>query len=301
MARVMLFILLLAGFAPLARGDEPPPTQQTEAQRNAEQKAAFAEAFQKGTRGPAEVTMRDQASLKVPAGMIYVPLPQAARVMRALGNEAGDTLVGLVFGERAPWVVVIRYMSEGYVKDDDAKDWNPDDLLKNLQEGTEEGNADRIARGFPAIEMIGWLQPPAYDAATHRLSWAALIRDKGTSDTDSQTVNYNTRALGREGFFSLNLLTGGTRLEADKPVALTLLGNLTYGAGKRYEDFNSSTDRVAGYGLAALLGVVAAKKIGLIALAGALVLKFAKVGAVAVAAVGYAIARIFRRRPKQSI
>ena len=298
MARVILLILLLAGFAPGARADDPAPLRQTEEQRTQERIAAVDEAFEKGTHGPAQVALRDLASLKVPSGMLFVPLPQAARVMRALGNAAGDSLVGLVLGDGAPWVVVIRYESEGYVKDDEAKDWNPDDLLKNLQESTEDGNLDRIARGFKAIEMTGWLQPPAYDSATHRLSWATLVRQKGDADAASQGVNYNTRALGREGYLSVNLLTNTARFEKEKPVAVALLGGLDYNSGKRYEDFDSSTDHVAEYGLAALLGVVVAKKLGLIALAGVFVLKFAKVGALALAGIGIALGRIFRRKPK---
>ena len=39
--------------------------------------------------------------------------------------------------------------------------------------------------------------------------------------------------------------------------------------GKRYTDFDSSTDKVAAYGLAALVAGVAAKKLGLLAIAGA--------------------------------
>ena len=42
-----------------------------------------------------------------------------------------------------------------------------------------------------------------------------------------------------------------------------LLADLDYNSGKRYEDFNASTDHIAEYGLAALIGGIAAKKLGL--------------------------------------
>ena len=70
------------------------------------------------------------------------------------------------------------------------------------------------------------------------------------------------------------------------PAARQLLSAVNFKEGKRYADFNSSTDKVAAYGLAALVAGVAAKKPGLLALAGAFILKFAKGFALGVAAAG---------------
>ena len=78
-----------------------------------------------------------------------------------------------------------------------------------------------------------------------------------------------------------------------------LLGDLAYNAGKRYADFSASTDRIAEYGLMALVGGVAAKKLGLFAIAIAFVLKFAKIIFVGAAAVlGAGVVRFFRRKPR---
>ena len=71
---------------------------------------------------------------------------------------------------------------------------------------------------------------------------------------------------------------------------------MDFKSGKRYGDFNSSTDKVAAYGLAALVAGVAAKKLGLLALFAATILKFAKVIAIAVAAFGAGIVRWFKSR-----
>ena len=95
------------------------------------------------------------------------------------------------------------------------------------------------------------------------------------------TVNYNTYALGREGFVSLNLLTDSDRLDVDKAKARDLLNHLEFVSGKRYADFDSKTDHVAEYGLAALVAGVAAKKLGLLALIGVAAAKFWKIGLLA--------------------
>lgn len=77
-----------------------------------------------------------------------------------------------------------------------------------------------------------------------------------------------------------------------------LLSNIRFNDGKRYADFNQSTDHVAEYGLAALIVGVGAKKLGLLALIGAFAVKFFKIGAVALLAGGAALKRFFGRKPK---
>jgi uncharacterized membrane-anchored protein len=195
--------------------------------------------------------------------------------------------------------VVTQFIKEGYIKDDDAKDWNADELLQNLKTGTEEANKDRVARGFPELEVLGWVEKPAYDSLTHRLVWSLRAKDKGDPDAAEAGVNYNTYALGRDGYFSLNLLTSTSRVNSDKGAAAELLAALSYDAGKRYEDFNASTDHIAEYGIAALIGGVVAKKLGLLAVLGLFAVKFAKVIAVGAIAFGAGIMKFFRRKPKR--
>jgi len=99
----------------------------------------------------------------------------------------------------AKWMTVVRYVDAGYIKDDDAKTWNADELLKNLKDGTEEQNEERRSRGIPEMEVVGWVQPPAYDGTTQRLAWSAATKGKNAQPGAGQGVNYNTYVLGREG------------------------------------------------------------------------------------------------------
>jgi uncharacterized membrane-anchored protein len=272
---------------------QPTPTAQAEMQ------AALEAANKAAVSGPKEIKLVDQALLKLPDGLVYIPPAEAGRLLAAMGNRVGDNLLGVVVSPAADanWFAVMRFYKSGYIKDDDAKDWKTDELLSNLKEGTEEGNKERRSRGISEIEVVGWVEAPKYDAATHRLVWSLESKEKGAPANTERGVNYNTYALGRDGYISMNLVTALKKIDAERPVAHTLLAALEYNGGKKYGDFNSATDHVAEFGLAALVGGVAAKKLGLFALAFAFLAKFAKVIGIAAIAIGALAVKFFRRKP----
>jgi len=277
-----------------------PATAQTQpsGEVQARIQAAWKAADKSAVAGPADVPLAGEAHLKIAPGEFFIPAEDANRIMAAMGNSVSPKRQGIIVGKGkdSSWLVDVDWVQEGYVKDGDAKDWKPDEMLQNLKEGTEQQNAERVAKGIPAMEITGWVQPPTYDAATHRLVWSLGGRDRGAPADAAQTINYNTYALGREGYFSLDLITGSDTIAADKRVATDLLANLSFEPGKRYEDFNGSTDKVAAYGLAALVGVVAAKKIGLIAMMGLFFVKAWKLLLIGFAAVAAGARRFFGRR-----
>jgi uncharacterized membrane-anchored protein len=261
---------------------------------------AAADAEAAARKGPGDVELAGQAVLRLPAGHLFVPQPQAGLLLNAMGNPGQDPrLQGLILPDGdADWFMTVRYEASGFVKDDDAREWNADDLLKSYRDGTEASNEERIKLGVPAIEIIGWAEKPAYDAAAHRLVWAMSSREKGAPAGAPQGVNYNTYALGREGYFSLNLVTGLAELPQHKGAAHKLLEALEYKEGKRYADFDAKTDHVAEYGLAALVVGVAAKKLGFFALAVAFFAKFAKFIVLGVALLGAAFVKFFGKRKR---
>ena len=267
--------LLMLGLPQALRAapDEAPAAAANPAQ------LAFQNALQAARQGPAEVALDQQATLQLPAGQRFVPQPQAAELLRAMGNPGQHADVrGLIFpAEASGWFAIVSWDAAGYVKDDDAKEWNAEELLQSYRDGTEAANAERQKVGATPIEVVGWAEKPAYDAGTHRLVWAMSLRDQGAAADAEQSVNYNTYALGREGYLSLNLVTDLKDLPAHRAAAQQLLGAIRYNEGKRYADFDSRTDKVAEYGLAALVLGVGAKKLGLFAVAAAFLLKFAKV------------------------
>jgi uncharacterized membrane-anchored protein len=245
--------------------------------------------------GPQTIELRDQAQLALPEGYGYVPVKEGTALMEAMGNQAGENFIGLIFPHsEADWFVTMDFEPAGYIKDDDAKDWEADELLDSLKEGTKAANEHRKSIGVTPLEVTRWVEKPAYDAASHRLVWSAEAKQIGVADQDP-TINYNTYVLGREGYISLNLITTASTIESDKPAAHELLTAVNFNGGKGYADFDESTDKVAAYGLAALVGGVAAKKLGLLAMLGVFLAKFGKVLFVAVIALGAGFAKFFKR------
>ncbi|GAA5178445.1 DUF2167 domain-containing protein [Niveibacterium umoris] len=294
-ARTLTLLSCLCIAAPsIVRADEAPPSAREQEARAAIQAANAAKVV-----GPTDVKLFDQATLKLPAGRIWVPQPAAGQLMRAMGNSADDRLAGVVLPDgEGDWIVVAEFEKAGFIKDDDARDWKADELLDNIRKGTEHSNEDRRSRGIPELDVLGWVQAPTYDASAHRLVWSIHARQKGQPASDPGSINYNTYALGRDGYFSMNLVTAYDHIAEDKPIAHELLAALEYGDGKRYRDFNASTDKVAEYGLAALVGGLAVKKLGLFAVIAAFAAKSFKLIALGAVALIAGVKRFFGGKSK---
>jgi uncharacterized membrane-anchored protein len=286
-AALLRLALPLCLLAPAAQAQTPPDGEK-----------AWEEARQVAQHGPAEIKLLDEAVLKLPDNRVFIPQPQATKLLQAMGNPGDDPrMQGLVFpkGEDG-WFMTVRYEASGHIKDDDAKEWNADDLLESYKEGTEAANEERVKLGAPALEVLGWAEKPAYDAGTHRLVWAMSSREKGADASAEHGVNYNTYLLGREGYFSMNLVTGLKDLPAHKPESQAMLSALAFNEGRRYQDFDEKTDHVAEYGLAALVLGVGAKKLGLLAAIGVFFAKFAKVFLIGGIALLGVVGKLFGRK-----
>ena len=222
----------------------------------AEQRKVWDDVAQASLKGPVDVPLLDQAVLHLPKGEIFVPQPQADRLLDLFGNPGSNPdMPGLILPRdpKATWYMTVRFRATGYIKDDDARTWNADEMLASLKVGTEEQNQERAKAGMAQMDVVGWSEPPRYDTAMQRLVWALTSRVMDAKPDEPALVNYNTYALGREGYFTMNMVTTLADLTKLKPVAEQQLAALDYNAGKHYADFNAATDRVAAYGLASLV------------------------------------------------
>jgi uncharacterized membrane-anchored protein len=164
------------------------------------------------------------------------------------------------------WVVTIDYSEDGYVKDDDAGKINYDDLLKQMQKAVEENNKERQEKGYPTAQLLGWAAPPRYDAVSHKLYWAKRFKFAGEA---TETLNYNIRMLGRKGVLELNAVASMDQLAEIDAQTPKILGMVDFKEGNRYADFDPKVDKVAKYGLAALVAggaLAAAAKLGFLKL-----------------------------------
>jgi uncharacterized membrane-anchored protein len=198
------------------------------------------------------------------------------------------------------WVVTISYDQDGYVKDDDANKINYDDLLKQMQQAVQENNKVRQEKGYPSVQLLGWAEPPRYDASTHKMYWAKRIKFDGET---GETLNYNIRMLGRKGVLELNAIASMQQLAEIDAQTSQILGMVDFKEGNRYADFDPKVDKVATYGLAALVtgGVIAAAaKLGFLKLLWVGILaakKFVILGLVAIVAF---FKKLFNRRNDDS-
>ena len=284
---ILFIICMLMGLAICAAQEN-----QTEQQKEIEMSIKAMENVH--IAGPKSVGLLKQGTLNLPENFIFIPAKEGNRYLKAIGNSDDPKLVGLVLPKsNENWFIVIDYIDAGYIKDDDAKNWNIDDLFKSIKEGTEESNKDRKKRGFPELDITGWVEKPLYDDVNKRLIWSISAREKGTQESG---INYNTYVLGREGYFEVSLVTDLKDIETQKPIVKKILESTTFVEGKRYSDFNADTDKVAEYGLAALIAGAAAKKLGFFALLAAFGVKFAKIIGIVVVAAGALGSKLWKKK-----
>ncbi len=239
-----------------------------------------------------EIELGNVAKLSVPKEFNFLGADDAETVLVKLwGNPPGSEKplgllmpAGLTPLSSNCWVVTMRYNEDGFVKDGDASKINYDDLLKQMQKGISENNSARKEKGYPAITLVGWAAPPRYDSATHKLYWAKQLKFEGESE---DTLNYSIRMLGRKGVMELNAVASiGQLAEIDKQTP-QILGMVDFKEGSRYADFDPKIDKVATYGIAALVagGIMAKMGFFKILLVGLLAAKkFIIIGVIAVAA-----------------
>ena len=284
-----LFCVLLGTSTMAAAADAPAAPKQT-----AEQLVASLK-FQEG-----KITLPGGiATLDLPASFRYLNPADTTRVLvDGWGNPPGLSSLGMIVPagvnpiSAAGWGVIVTYDKDGHVKDDDADSIKYDELLKDMQEATRQNNTARKEQGYAPMNLVGWAEPPSYDKAHHKLYWAKELK---TAGDPASGLNYNIRVLGREGVLVLNAVAGMQQIAQIKTEMQHVTAFTDFTAGNRYADFDSKTDKVAEYGIAALVAGGVAAKLGLFGKLFALLLAFKKLVALAVIGLGAAVVRFFKR------
>lgn len=282
-------IFLLLGLFPCGADSRP--------QLSSDERAAVASTlkWQTGT-----VTLRDGlAKIALSPGYRFLNGADAEKVLHDLwGNPPGPATLGMIFPEQTGpvdqngWGVLIQYEEGGHVNDADAAKINYDELLTQMQKQVRDENPAREQEGYPPVELVGWAEPPHYDATTHKLYWAKDLR---IGQESAASLNYNIRILGRRGVLVLTAVA----LMRDLPVVSQempeIMARVDFQPGNSYADFDPRIDKVAKYGIAALIAggaIGAAAKFGLLKAFWPLLLVFKKFLVIIVVGIAAAVRKL---------
>ncbi|MBI4696013.1 MAG: DUF2167 domain-containing protein [Gammaproteobacteria bacterium] len=240
------------------------------------------------------------ASLHLNPAFRYLAPGDTARLLtEGWGNPSGDGTLGMLLPvnvgplDPASFGVVITYEEEGHISDADADKIDYAEMLRSMKERTAKSNEERRKQGVSEVELVGWAEPPHYDAASHKLYWAKELAFKGAEE---HTLNYDIRVLGRKGVLVLTAVSGMAQLESIKRDMRDVVAFTDFKPGNTYAEFDPTVDKVAAYGLAALIAGGIAAKSGLIAKLIALAIAGKKGIAVVVIGAVAVLRRLFGKR-----
>ncbi len=213
-----------------------------------------------------------------------------ARKFDALMNGVTDDAVEAVSADRKTGdIVVFEYTDSGYVKADDWTSLDPNQMLQDIKDNTEQANQDRKTKGIPAIHVVGWLEKPQYDKATGTVRWSIAAK------TDTlRTFNAIALILGRHGYQKLTWVGTQNEYKARGGLLDTVVRADRFDKGARYKDYVAG-DKIAEVGLAALVGAVAGAGLAKVGFFAGLLLLFKKL-AILIIAVAVGAYRWIRQR-----
>ena len=136
--------------------------------------------------------------------------------------------------------------------------------------------------------MVGWAIPPYYNKETKNLEWSVRFKSAG-----HVYDNYNVRLLGREGVMRVIFVGDQEGYEQSLKEARGVMANYTFVSGKTHAEWRQG-DKMAGYGLAALIAGGAAAAAAKSGLLGKLIKPLGLAALTALAAIG----KLFRRKKK---
>lgn len=295
--QLLAAVLLCATALPAIAANTPAsaPTASEQPQQTAEQWLATLKPQHGNITLPSGI-----ASLQLNNEFYYLSPDDTERLLtEGWGNPPGFKTLGMIIPTAVNpladngWGVIISYKNDGHISDDDAAKIDYAELLEQMKTDDEEDNKERRKQGYAGLTLLGWAEPPSYDQATHKMYWA---RELKAEDADQTTLNYSIRVLGREGVLELNAVAAMADLQTIKQETPKILAFTNFTDGNRYADYDAKTDKLAPYGLAALVAGGIAAKAGLFAKIGVALLAFKKFIVLGLVAIAGFIGKLFKRK-----
>ncbi|WP_313714200.1 DUF2167 domain-containing protein [Pseudomonas sp.] len=295
--QLLAAVLLCATALPAIAANTPAsaPTASEQPQQTAEQWLATLKPQHGNITLPSGI-----ASLQLNNEFYYLSPDDTERLLtEGWGNPPGFKTLGMIIPSAVNpladngWGVIISYKNDGHISDDDAAKIDYAELLEQMKAEDEEDNKARREQGYAGLTLLGWAEPPSYDQATHKMYWA---RELKAEDADQTTLNYSIRVLGREGVLELNAVAAMADLQTIKQETPKILAFTNFTDGNRYADYDAKTDKLAPYGLAALVAGGIAAKAGLFAKIGVALLAFKKFIVLGLVAIAGFFGKLFKRK-----
>ena len=203
------------------------------------------------TPGPTVGKLGRHATIKVPEGFFFLDQHATKKFLEETQNIPDGDELGTLIRVNADtgdyWFAVFSYSDTGHVKDDEKDSIDAAALMKSMQEGSREANAERQKRGWAPLNLEGWHQPPFYNSSTHNLTWATRLNSEGET-----TINHSIRLLGRTGLMSAQLVAEPASVDVSIAEFDQVLTSYSFNEGLRYAEFRPG-DKMAAYGLTALI------------------------------------------------
>lgn len=262
---------------------EAPPTPE---ERAARQKAFMDKIESFGWTRQGTGTLGSIAQVNIPQGWRFTDGNGTRSLLELYGNLTGESELGMLTTEgEGPWVI-FEFEDSGYVKDDEKDKLDADAMLASLQEGQEIGNERRREMGLGELKLLGWAVAPRFNDQTKNLEWAVRV-----GSANGESINYSTRLLGRSGVMKVDLVCTPDEMTTLLPQYQSIISGYQYLTGNSYAEYQPG-DKVAKYGLTALVAggaAVAAGKMGLFAKLAGFVGKLGKAAILLVVGAGVAI------------
>jgi len=201
-------------------------------------------------QGPATFSIGDGlAEIDLSEDFVFLDRPGTQELLRLTENpmDGSERATVLPASDAEQWFVVFEWEDIGYVSDEES-DLDAEALLESIMEGTRAANEERKRNGWATMEITGWHDIPRYDEETNNLTWAIAAESGG-----DQNVNRVIKVLGRRGVMTVTVVASPDELAlADRQIA-GLLEGYRFRAGSTYAEYLPGTDKLAEYGLAALI------------------------------------------------
>jgi uncharacterized membrane-anchored protein len=217
-------------------------------------------------RGPMTAPIGSElAEIDFAEDYIFLDAAGTRRLMELTQNPVtGNEMATIApIDENAGWFVVFEFDEIGYVPDDEKDELDADAMIESIRSATEAANDERRERGWETMTIAGWHEEPHYDDRTNNLSWAIIAESGG-----EQNINRIIKVLGRHGVMTVTLVAAPEELISAVPLTDTLLAGYRYQPGSSYAEYVPGSDKLAEYGLTALVvggGAAALVKSGLLA------------------------------------